>query len=234
MLLVLVVVWGVVLFSWFRGRLRTAFGDPVGTFQRRLTVLERTGPTALRSGGRSAVTPGAGRPVASSRSIPALRSLEASYSAAYPAAAYSPNPARRASGRPPMSAAAIESRRRTMHRRRETLQWLLTGALATFMLALPWPGFWALQIIFDILVGGYVWFLLRLKSLAVERDRKLAYLPRSAPGELAQAAQVHNATRATPARAAQRRWAAGDLDRHGHGAHFGAQGGMALRPAFAN
>ncbi|MBO0693311.1 MAG: hypothetical protein J2P58_10480, partial [Acidimicrobiaceae bacterium] len=43
-LLVLAVVWGLVLFSWIRTRFRAGFADPVSTFHRNLSVLERAGP----------------------------------------------------------------------------------------------------------------------------------------------------------------------------------------------
>jgi len=58
---------------------------------------------------------------------------------------------------------------------------------------------------------------LRLRNLAAERDRKLAYLPRSAPVDLARAASARNQTRETPGRIPQAagRRRAGGFDRLG-------------------
>lgn len=218
-LLVLGVVWAVVLFSWFRTRLRTNFGDPVTTFRRNLTVLEsvdartrRPAQARLAEGrlargqlaeGRLTIPRGVAYPVAVPR-----RPLA-------PGLAL-PSP----SGR---SAAMLARRRQTLRRRRDVLLGLGGGAIGSLLLGVL-PGLHALlvaQVIFDLTIGIYVSLLVRLRNLAAERRRKVAYLPRTRPlstppggatayapraaaGELPRAASAGATIRATPLEA----WAA--------------------------
>lgn len=138
-----------------------------------------------------------------------------------------------------MSAAAVARRRQTLKRRRDVLLALLTGTVGSLLLG-ALPGLHSMLVVFVIfalLTSAYVALLVRLRNLAAERNRKLAYLPRSGPADLPRAAYAHGTIRATPSRAAQtgRRRAAGDFDRLGYGfaGNEGRYGGMTLRPVAA-
>jgi hypothetical protein len=128
-------------------------------------------------------------------------------------------------------------RRQALKRRRDVLFALVGGAVAFLLLGLV-PGLHALllvQLIFDMLLAGYVSLLVRLRNLAAERDRKLAYLPRTAPANLTRAASARNQTRETPGRAQAggRRRAAGGFDRLA-GYDPSRYGEIAMRRVVAN
>jgi hypothetical protein len=240
-LLVLAVVWGVVLFSWFRSRARSTFGDPVGTFRRHLTVLEHTGPTTVRPANRLSIGANlqAPRPPAAGSRGPIAGARGPDGVLRGPAGDPT-RPLSRPSGHPghrPSSVATMR-RRQALKRRRDVLLALLTGAVGSLLLGVI-PGLHVMllvQLVFDLLLGAYLCLLIRLRNLAAERERKLAYLPRSAPADLARAASARSATRATPGRASQvagRRRPAGGLDRLG-GYDPGRYDDMAMRGVVAN
>jgi hypothetical protein len=169
-LLVLAVVWGVLLFSWLRSRTQGTFSDPVVTFRRHLSVLERATPTTVAPANRLRSGSTAGR------TIPAYRPVS-------PATAWRPGSGPRpASGvnrnplRPP-SAAAFR-RRQAQKRRRDVLFVLLGGMICTLLVAVAsgLAAAWAIQVLFDVALVGYVALLIRMRNLAVERELKLAYL----------------------------------------------------------
>jgi hypothetical protein len=209
-LLVLAVVWGVVGFSWLRSRARATFGDPVGAFRRHLNVLENTAPVTVRPANRmriGATLPGSGLAGPRATAISRLSDPEPARTAR-PGVRY---------GAPRPSSAAAMRRRQALKRRRDVLFALVGGAAGFLLLGLV-PGLHALlliQLIFDVLLAAYVSLLVRMRNLAAERDRKLAYLPRTAPGNLTRAASARSQTRETPGRAAQagRRRAAGGFER---------------------
>lgn len=237
MLLVLVVVWGVVIFSWLRSRVRATFGDPVGTFRRHLTVLENAGPTTVRPANRMRLgaAPLSPPSLMAPRRGPGPRAGELDHL--------------RQAARPPVrpgprSAAAAQSaasfrRRQALKRRRDVLLALVTGAVGSLLLGLI-PGLHAMllvNLIIDMLLAAYVSLLIRLRNLAAERDRKLAYLPRTAPANLTRAANARSATRATPGRASQvaggRRRASGGFERLS-GYDPGRYGEVAMRRVAVN
>jgi predicted lipid-binding transport protein (Tim44 family) len=209
-LLVLAVVWGVVGFSWLRSRARATFGDPVGAFRRHLNVLEHTAPATVQPANRlrlGATLPGSG--IAGPRATAISRLSD-------PELGRATRPGVRP-GVPRQSSAAAMRRRQMLKRRRDVLVALVAGAGGTLLLGLV-PGLHKLlllQLIFDLALAGYVSLLVRLRNLAAERDRKLAYLPRTTPADLTRAATARSQTRETPGRAAQagRRRAAGGFDR---------------------
>jgi hypothetical protein len=70
-------------------------------------------------------------------------------------------------------------RRQAQKRRRDVFFALLAGAAGSFLLALI-PGMsimWSVQVLFDVLLGGYVALLVRLRNLAAERELKLRFIP---------------------------------------------------------
>jgi hypothetical protein len=114
---------------------------------------------------------------------------------------------------------------------------LVAGAVGTLLLGML-PGLHkllVLQVLFDVALAAYVALLVRLRNLAAERDRKLAYLPRRVPGDLALAASARSQTRETPSRAASvgRRRAAGGFERLA-GYDPGRYGEVAMGRAAAN
>lgn len=175
-LLVLAIVWGVLLVSWLRSRSERTFSDSVGTFRRHLTVLERATPATvapanrLRSSQRWA--PGATKVAPYRSQVPSARG---------------PRPAtlaRTGSGRPVGASLRISNAARLRHRqaqrrRRDVLFALLAGTIGSLLLALI-PGvsdMWPVQILFDLLLVGYIALLIRMRNLAAERELKLTFLP---------------------------------------------------------
>jgi hypothetical protein len=56
---------------------------------------------------------------------------------------------------------------------------LLAGAIGSFLLVLI-PGvsvMWPVQILFDVLLIGYIALLIRMRNLAAEKELKLTFLP---------------------------------------------------------
>ncbi len=163
-LLVLAIVWGVLLVSWLRSRTNGTFYDSVGTFRRHLTVLERATPAGVHPANRLRTGPMVGRPV---RPSPVRTG-------------YQGRPMGRAAGaglRPPSP--ALRRRRQAQKRRRDVFFALLAGVVGTFLLAII-PGLsvmWSVQVVFDLLLVGYVALLVRMRNLAAERELKLTFMP---------------------------------------------------------
>lgn len=177
-LLVLALVWGALLISWLRSRSVNTFGDSVGTFRRDLTVLQRATPNTVRPANR--LRDGHGRSQAGSglRAVPAIRGTRIE-------AAPDRDPVgRRASTgarltRPVAGNSAALRRRQVQKRRRDVFFALLAGAAGSLVLALV-PGMsimWPVQLLFDVLLGGYVAVLVHLRNLAAERELKLRFIP---------------------------------------------------------
>jgi hypothetical protein len=175
-LLVLAIVWGVLLVSWLRSRSERTFSDSVGTFRRHLTVLERATPATVAPANRLRSSQ---RWAPSGAKVPLYRSAVPSARGHRPATL-----ARTASGRPvgasPRTPNAARLRhRQAQRRRRDVLFALLAGAVGSLLLALI-PGvsvMWPVQILFDLLLVGYIALLIRMRNLAAERELKLTFLP---------------------------------------------------------
>ncbi len=165
MLLVLAVVWGVVLVSWLRSRAQTSFGDPVGTFRRHLTVLERTAPSVFPAANRL-------RPARQSQAGGAIPP----YRGAIPGQGYARRPVRPSSA---MSTSAASYRRsQSRKRRRDVLFALVVSVIGSIILAAA-TGMRVMiyvQVISDLLFVGYIALLVRMRNLAAERELKLTYL----------------------------------------------------------
>jgi hypothetical protein len=170
-LLVLALVWGVLLVSWFRSRTTGGLSDSVGTFRRHLSVLERAAPPTVAPANRlhSGFIGGPSAPgyQSSGLRVPARR------------AAYAPRPsAAPGAGLRPPTAAALR-RRHAQKRRRDVFFALVAGTVGSLLLALV-PGLsvmWSVQIVFDVLLLGYVALLIRMRNLAAEREIKLTFMP---------------------------------------------------------
>jgi len=157
-LLLLALIWGALLVSWFRSRSATTFSDSVGSFRRHLNVLERTTPTTVRPANR-------------------LSDRAPRYGASFSTGA----PSRRT--RPVAASASALRRRQAQKRRRDVFFALVAGTVGFFALALL-PGLsilWSVQVLFDILLCAYVAVLVRLRNQAAEREMKLRYMASSRP-----------------------------------------------------
>lgn len=174
-LLVLALVWGALLISWLRSRSVNTLGDSVGTFRRHLTVLERATPggvlpaNRLRDGARPGSTP-------ARRGAPApLRGTRIGGPVALARPATGPGRISR-----PMAAnAAVLRRRQIQKRRRDVFIALVAGAVGSLFLAFiaGTSVMWPVQVLFDLLLAGYVGLLVRLRNLAAERELKLRFIP---------------------------------------------------------
>ncbi|HUE60924.1 MAG TPA: hypothetical protein VMO88_15225, partial [Acidimicrobiales bacterium] len=149
--------------SWLRSRSVSTFSDSVGSFRHNLTVLEKATPM---------------------RVMPANRLRDVPLG---PARTPAPLSARRPGSpagviRPPATTVALR-RRRAQKRRRDVLFALVAGVLGSFALAMI-PGLsimWSVQVLFDLLLAGYVTLLVRQRNLAAERDLKLRFMPSATP-----------------------------------------------------
>ena len=153
-LLVLAGIWAAVLIPpALRARAESRPADSISAFRRQLTTLRRTGP-------RGEIRPD---PFLEHHAVSAG---PRSWSGApvHPAVA-----ARR----------AMNSRSRTLRRRRDVLVGLLTTVIATFVLgfipALRWA--WVAHALADVLLIGYIALLVHQRNLATERDLKVRFLP---------------------------------------------------------
>jgi len=148
-LLILVVVWAIVLGpSLLRRRAERHSGDSIGAFHRQLRVLEHTGPTLVDPANRLA------------------RAAQATASPRTPA--HRPNVRHDPFFRP-----------EACRRRRDVLIVLVSLTVGTGVLgAIPAmrPAL-VLTAMAAIALVGYVALLVRLRTLAVEREVKLRYLP---------------------------------------------------------
>lgn len=166
-LLVLGVVWAVLLIGWYKSRPVNTFQDSVVMFRRNLSVLESSSPRRIRPANRMAV---ASRPPTG---VPGQRRRPTTHGRPSSAAGVAQRSARSGAN------ADIIRRRATQRRRRDVLLSLSAGAFGSLLLALV-PGMaavWFVQVLFDVLVAGYVAVLLQLRGVSAERQRKVSYIP---------------------------------------------------------
>jgi hypothetical protein len=69
--------------------------------------------------------------------------------------------------------------RQAQRRRRDVFIALLAGAIGSLVLAggLALTVLWPVQVLFDLLLVGYVALLIRVRNLAAEREMKLTRMP---------------------------------------------------------
>lgn len=150
-LLILAVVWGVFLVPQIvRARSDRGPADSIGSFRNQLSTIERT----LPGGHASRVSPIARRQPA--------------------AATFSPVGAPMPS---PRMAYAPPSRSELQRRRQNVLLALLGVVVLTLALGLLFKPAFALNIVADLALAGYVTMLVRARSIAAEREMKVRYLP---------------------------------------------------------
>ncbi len=184
-LLVLAIAWGAVLVFWIRSRSRGSFGDSVGTFHRHLHVLERTAPATLPPANRLRGPALSSTPLSSrlGRAAPTLPGAGPRVAAA---AARRPVARRPMARRQPVYAQApgVSSarRRQIRRRRRDVLFVLVVAVVATLVVAVSTGrhSLLLLQLATDVTLAGYVFLLVRLRNLALERQYKLRVLRRPA------------------------------------------------------
>jgi hypothetical protein len=178
-LLVLAIVWGVLLVSWLRSRSERTFSDSVGTFRRHLTVLERATPATVTPANRLRSGPIGGLRIPPYRPVaPSHRPGAPDVAGPRPVGLARPASTRPARGLRPPTAARLRHRQ-AQRRRRDVLFALLAGAIGSFLLVLI-PGvsvMWPVQILFDVLLIGYIALLIRMRNLAAEKELKLTFLP---------------------------------------------------------
>ena len=196
-LLILAVIWAAVLIPpLLRAREeKTGPVESIIDFRRQLRVLQRSSPSVAvaretvpagrRAGAvarmeapprssppapRHSRAGAAGQGRSRSGSAPAMQSVGQSVGQSAPAY----RPARTS------DAAA---RARTMRRRRDVLFALLMGIGTTFVLAMVLGGaaLWILHLAIDGLLVGYLALLVRLRTMAPEREMKLRFLPPPQP-----------------------------------------------------
>jgi len=154
-LLILAVVWGVFLVPQvLRARADRGPADSIGSFRNQLSMIERSLPE-----GSARLT----HLNASRRAQQASMHQQAPLVAAYGAPAT-------AGYRPP-------SRSELQRRRRDVLLGLLSAVILTLALGLLFKPAFALNLVADVALAGYVTLLVRARTIAAEREMKVRYLP---------------------------------------------------------
>lgn len=155
-LFVLAVIWAVYLASWLRTRTEHRSVNSISSFNKHLSVLERTSPARQHE-------------VSSVRPAGATR-------ASLPYATYDPT----------MRRPGVMSRSEARRRRRDVLFALAGTALVTLMLAVLAGGLFVyLHLLADVALVAYVALLVHTQRLAAERRNKVHYLaPVGSMGEL--------------------------------------------------
>lgn len=154
LLLILAVIWIGVAVLYVRDRVEEQPADSISDFRRKLNVLERSSPVAVRPAHslRSGTSRYLGTPAA-----------RASYVAA---------PLRRST-----------ARQRTLQRRRTVFFTLGAACLGSLLLGFV-PGLSVLlkvNIVLDLLFVAYVALLVRMRNLSAEREMKVRFLPTAPP-----------------------------------------------------
>ena len=151
-LLILAVVWGVFLVPQvLRARADRGPADSIGSFRNQLSMIERSLPH-----GSSRVT----------HLNAARRSQVQSPYAGAVVGAPMARPAR-----------PLPSRSELQRRRQNVLLGLLAAVIATLALGLLFKPFFALNIVADLALAAYVALLVRVRTIAAEREMKVRYRP---------------------------------------------------------
>jgi hypothetical protein len=183
-LLILAGIWAAVLIPpILRVRATSSPADSISDFRRQLRVLQRTAPP----GAVGSVPPAAGAvPVAAVEAV-ALRPARGSRRVAAEASRAARSQRQAGGGRPAAARAqdgvsspqASAARARAIRRRRDVLFTLLMGMGTTFVLAmvLSAPAVWMLHVVMDGLFLGFLAMLVRVRTIATEKEMKLRILP---------------------------------------------------------
>ncbi|HSS08322.1 MAG TPA: hypothetical protein VLL25_00455 [Acidimicrobiales bacterium] len=172
-ILILIAIWvAVLIYPLIRARTEGGLGDSIGSFRRHLSVLERAAPRSVSPANRLRVP----IPQSPQAGIPPYRSLTAGRGRTSPGG-------RRVAGPKYSTSAATARRRQAQRRRRDVLFALLAGTLGSLLLGLI-PGLSMMLYVFFgfvLLFFGYIALLIRLRTLATEREMKLTFLPGPTP-----------------------------------------------------
>ena len=163
LLLILAVIWIGVAVLYVRDRVEEQPSDSISDFRRKLNVLERSSPSAVRPA--HSLRNGSSRYLGT----PAAR---ASYVAGPIVASVAPM--RRTT-----------ARQRTIQRRRTVFFTLGSACLGSLILGFI-PGLSVLlklHLLFDVLFVAYVVLLVRMRNASAEREMKVRFLPTSATPE---------------------------------------------------
>ena len=163
LLLILAVIWIGVAVLYVRDRVEERPSDSISDFRRKLNVLERSSPSAVR--------PAHSLRTGSSRYLgtPAAR---ASYVAGPVSPVYPMHQVRRTT-----------ARQRTIQRRRTVFFTLGSACLGSLLLGFI-PGLSVLlklHVLLDVLFVAYVVMLVRIRNMSAEREMKVRFLPSATP-----------------------------------------------------
>ena len=185
-LLILAGIWAVVLIPpMLRARAESSPADSIGDFRRQLRVLQRTRPApgVGHDLPAAALEPVPLRPMRGAPAVGAERPLAPPSRSPRQSGLGQHRPSRRVATAPmPKPVQSSAQRAQTIRRRREVLFTLLMGIGTTFVLAmvLSAPALWVLHLVMDGLLLGFLALLVRIRSIAAEKEMKLRFLP-SAP-----------------------------------------------------
>ena len=147
-LLILAVVWGVFLVPQvLRARADRGPADSIGSFRNQLSMIEQS----LGTGGAAASSA-----VRYARPAPLGGGVI---------------------GAPVRQAYAPPSRAELQRRRQNVLLGLLAAVVATLALGLVWKPLFVLNGVADLALAAYVAILVRVRTIAAEREMKVRYLP---------------------------------------------------------
>lgn len=150
-LLILAVVWGVFLVpQLMRARADRGPADSIGSFRNQLSMIERSLPE-----GSARITH-----LNAARRAPSSQAIAAPYI-----------------GAPVVGGRALPVRSELQRRRRDVLLGLLSAVIFTLALGLLFKPFFALNLVADVALAGYVTLLVRARTIAAEREMKVRYLP---------------------------------------------------------
>jgi hypothetical protein len=148
-LLILAVVWGVFLIPQvLRARADRGPADSIGSFRNQLSMIERSLPE------------GTGRITHLNAARRGQSQMQGPFI-----------------GAPMAVGRALPARSELQRRRRDVLLGLLAAVILTLALGLLFKPFFALNVLADLALAGYVTLLVRARTIAAEREMKVRYLP---------------------------------------------------------
>ena len=143
--------WAIYIGIWLLGRSDHRSVNSISSFSKHLSILERTSPR--RSAPPTRIAGPAPQSSSVSRSRPAFAPVS-----------YRSN--------------AVMTRHQARERRKNVLLGLTSAAVVTLAFGFLLGGaFWYLQLLVDALLVGYVFLLVQIQRMAVERQHKVRYLP---------------------------------------------------------
>jgi hypothetical protein len=176
-LLILAVVWGVFLVPQvLRARADRGPADSIGSFRNQLSMIERSLPDTGMGGGRAARRAAAAAAASSQQPYYQPQAQGQVTTFPYAAQAYG-SPMSSGSSLSSSSSSIAPSRSELQRRRQNVLLVLLALVVGTLALGLLFRPAFALNIVADVVLAGYVALLVRARAIAAERDMKVRYLP---------------------------------------------------------